>query len=109
MGNKSYSQPGFVEEPLHSLTDACIIRLAMAEIGLVGSVIALAGAGAKLCMTLYTIADGVGSAGREARIIASGVAFFSQSLTAVSKILERETSEAARLHDIAQHLIPECQ
>ena len=82
----------------------------MAEVvGLVSSILALAGAGAKLGMTLYTIAEGVGSAGREARLIADEVSFFSHALTALSKSLERTTSQTARLHSIAQELAVSCQ
>ncbi|KAK5674309.1 hypothetical protein LTS10_012893 [Elasticomyces elasticus] len=82
----------------------------MAEVlGLVSAILTLAGAGAKLGMTLYTIADGVGSAGREARLIADEVSLFSQALTALSKSLERRTSQSARLHTIAQELSVSCQ
>ncbi|KAK3625329.1 hypothetical protein LTR56_020494 [Elasticomyces elasticus] len=82
----------------------------MAEVlGLVSAILTLAGAGANLGMTLYTIADGVGSAGREARLIADEVSLFSQALTALSKSLERRTSQSARLHIIAQELSESCQ
>lgn len=81
----------------------------MAEIGLVSAIIALAGAGAKLGIQLYAIADSVGSAGREARMIAAEVSVFSQSLTALSKTLERRTSEGERLQEIAQSLLNGCQ
>ncbi|KAK5733004.1 hypothetical protein LTR17_010011 [Elasticomyces elasticus] len=82
----------------------------MAEVlGLVSAFLTLAGAGARLGMTLYTIADGVGSAGREARLIADEVSLFSQALTALSKSLERKTSQTARLHTIAHELSASCQ
>ena len=81
----------------------------MAELGLIGSIISLAGVGAKLGMMLYTIADGVGSAGKEARIIAAEVSIFSQSLTTLSKSLERPVSEAIRFREVAETLIATCR
>lgn len=80
----------------------------MAEVGLVGCIISLAGVGAKLGIQLYAIADGVGSAGREARLIAAEVSVFSHSLTALSKSLRRPTSESSRLQEIAESLLVSC-
>ncbi|KAK5119969.1 hypothetical protein LTR85_007045 [Meristemomyces frigidus] len=80
----------------------------MAELGLVASIIGLAGSGAKLALSLYSIADSIGSAGREARIIAAEVSLFSQSLTALSKSLKRRTSQTSKLCETAQVLMVSC-
>jgi hypothetical protein len=81
----------------------------MAEIGLVASIIALAGTGAKLAMGLYTLADSIGSAGKEARQFASEISLFSQSLNAVSKSLDRKTDKNDRLVEIAQVVMKACE
>jgi hypothetical protein len=78
----------------------------MAEaVALVASIVGLAGTGAKLALQLYTIADGIGSAGAEARSIAKEITLFSQSLTAVSKSLERDGNADMRLHEIAKAVV----
>jgi hypothetical protein len=81
----------------------------MAEIGLVASIIGLAGAGAKLALILFQIADSIGSAGREARAVATEVSLFSQSLNAVSKCLEKKHEERNCLNEIAVVVTKACE
>jgi len=82
----------------------------MAEaIGLVASIVALAGAGAKIALTLYDVADSIGSAGKEARLIATEVSLFSQSLNAVSKSLGRSSGENGCLKEIARVVTKACE
>ena len=71
----------------------------MAEVGIAASIITLAGAFANLGMTFYSVAD------REARVIANKISLYSHSLTALSKLLDRQTSESIQLSDVARNLI----
>ena len=81
----------------------------MAEVvGLVASIIGIAGAGAKLALALYQFADAIGSAGHEARTIATEVSLFSQSLSAVSKSLDRKSSKDESLKDVAEAVTKAC-
>ncbi len=82
----------------------------MAEVaGLVAAVIGLAGAGAKLALGLYNISDTIGSAGREVRTVATEISLFSQSLTALSKNLQRKIAETTKIYEIVLSLQQSCQ
>jgi hypothetical protein len=81
----------------------------MAEIGLVSGIISLAGVGAKLAKTLYQVADTIGSAGAEARLIAAEVSLFSHSLTAVSKLIDHPTPHTAKVCEVAEVSIAACR
>jgi hypothetical protein len=76
---------------------------------LCSSMIGLAGAGAKLALVLFQIADSIGSAGREARAVATEVSLFSQSLNAVSKCLEKKSDEQKCLKQIALVVTEACK
>ena len=81
----------------------------MAELGLVASIIAVAGAGAKLATIFFHIADRLGSADQEVRVIATEVSVFSQVLGSVSKSLEGDTSVAAQGRSIAKTILVLCE
>jgi hypothetical protein len=81
----------------------------MAEVALIGSIIGLAGTCAKYALYLYTIADDIGSAGKEARTFATEISLFSQSLSAVSKSLERKSGKNDRLVEIAIVVTKACE
>lgn len=80
----------------------------MAEIGLVASIVNIAGAGAQLSLTLYRIAETVGSAGFEAQIIAAETSLLSQSLTQLSKTLNGRTNDN-ELHGIVRGVMKQCR
>jgi hypothetical protein len=71
--------------------------------------VGLAGAGAKLALVLFQIADSIGSARKEARAIAIEVSLFSQSLTAVSKCVEKKSNEQKCLKKIARVVTQACE
>lgn len=73
------------------------------------SMVGLAGAGAKLALVLFQIADSIGSAGKEARAVATEVSLFSQSLTAVSRCLEKKSDEQTALRRIALVVTEACE
>jgi predicted NACHT family NTPase len=81
----------------------------MAEFGLITSITTVAGASAKLSLTLFQLADSIGSAGHEARLVGTEISLFSQSLNAVSKSLGRQSAESARLQEIAVVLYDACR
>ena len=51
----------------------------MAEIGLIASIIGVAGAGAQLSIALFQVAQSIGAAGQETRVIAAEISLFSQA------------------------------
>ncbi|KAF2725905.1 hypothetical protein K431DRAFT_342743 [Polychaeton citri CBS 116435] len=81
----------------------------MAEIGLVASIIAVAGLGAKIGLTFYKIADELGSAGTEARTIGQEITTFSHTLTAFSQSIKGNTLNDPHLYDVAQSLFQNCR
>lgn len=81
----------------------------MAELGLVASIIALAGTGAKISLTLFAVADSIGSAARDARTIAREISGFSNALAAMSRCLERKTARSEQLREIALVLAEDCK
>ncbi|MCJ1403544.1 hypothetical protein MMC11_006767 [Xylographa trunciseda] len=64
----------------------------MAEIGLIASVVGVAGAGVKLSLTLREFACEVHDAGRNIHDIASSVSVFSTTLTEVKRCIQSSTS-----------------
>lgn len=81
----------------------------MAEIGLAASIVSIAGAGAQLSLSLYNIADSIGSAGIEARLIASEASLFSHCLTHFSKVLKPRDKGNDELHEVAHGVVKECR
>ncbi|KAL9615634.1 MAG: hypothetical protein Q9160_009361 [Pyrenula sp. 1 TL-2023] len=67
----------------------------MAEIGLVASIIGVAGAGAKVSLTLFQIANALGSAADEVRFIAADTNALSLVLTNLSNVLRVRRAIAA--------------
>ena len=59
----------------------------MAEIGLIASIIGVAGAAAKLAIGFYDIADQIGSAAEDAKMIAADLGALSAVLQTVRKYL----------------------
>jgi hypothetical protein len=80
----------------------------MAELGLAGALVGLAGSGANLAIQLFRIADSIGSAAKESRITAADMSLFSQSLIAVGKLFDRPTANA-EMYQIAQTLAAGCR
>lgn len=62
----------------------------MAEVGLIASVIGIAGAGAKLTVTLYTFAETVNSADKSIRDVARDVSITSSVLSQLASIMEQD-------------------
>lgn len=62
----------------------------MAEVSLIASVIGIAGAGAKLTVTLYTLAETVNSADKSIRDVARDVSITSSVLSQLASILEQD-------------------
>lgn len=60
----------------------------MAELGVIASIIALAGSGIKVSIVLFDLADRIGSAGDEVRLLATEVTLFCSVLQAVQIALE---------------------
>ena len=56
----------------------------MAEVGLVASIVGIAGACAKLALGFYDIASSLGSAAKEAKSVASEISVISNVLTTLS-------------------------
>jgi hypothetical protein len=73
----------------------------MSESGLVATLIRLGGTGAKFALTLFTIADSLGSGGKDAKAFATDISHFSQSLAALSRSLERKSDEQDYLKELA--------
>ena len=81
----------------------------MAEIGLVASIVNIAGAGAQLSLTLYHIAETVGSAALEAQIIATEASLLSQSLTQLSKTLNAGSTVDGELRSVVRGVMRQCR
>lgn len=81
----------------------------MAEIGLIASILAIAGAGAKISLGLYEFASDIGSAGKEVRFIARDTNAFSQALTSLSQVLNGGTASSERARLIVGDLIVLCR
>ena len=62
----------------------------MAEVGLIASVIGIAGTGAKLSVTLYTLAETVNSADKSIKDVARDVSITSSVLGQLAAILEQD-------------------
>jgi hypothetical protein len=81
----------------------------MAELALVASIVGVAGAGTKLALTFYQIADALGTADQEVRVIAAETSAFSHVLSSVSKSLEGDTTAAAESRPIAKTILILCE
>lgn len=75
----------------------------------VASIIALAGTGVALSRSLCNIADAIGSAGKEARLVAAEVSVFSHSLSELTHQLGKPTKASQRLSEISLVLKSSCQ
>lgn len=66
----------------------------MAEIGAVASIIGLAGVGIKVSFALFDLADRIGSAGEEVRLVATDISLFCSVLKEVASVIqEGDTSQ----------------
>jgi len=82
----------------------------MAEvIGLVASLITLAGASAQLARTLLDVANVIKSAEYEARLIAADINVFSSSLTQLSMVVDTPNIKTEKLREITVVLIAACK
>jgi len=82
----------------------------MAEvIGLVASLITLAGASAQLARTLLDVANVIKSAEYEARLIAADINVFSSSLTQLSMVVDTPHIKTEKLREITVVLIAACK
>lgn len=78
----------------------------MAEaVGLAASIIGIVGAAAKISLTLFSIADGLGSAAWEARAIATELGLFSESLRSLNKSIRRYTLRSRRARRAAVKMV----
>lgn len=60
----------------------------MAEIGAIASIVGLAGAGVKISLTLFDLADRVGSTGAEVKLVATELSLFCSVLQEVNVGIE---------------------
>jgi hypothetical protein len=81
----------------------------MAEIGLAAAIVGLAGAAVKLSMTLFEVADAVGSAGRQARMVATEVSLLSQALRELSRGLKKKISKRRSIEKTTRQLVRSCR
>jgi hypothetical protein len=75
----------------------------MAEIGLIASIVQIAGIGAKVSITLFQIASALGSAGYEVRFVAADISALSLVLTHLSALFEggnRQRAKESRLLEL---------
>lgn len=78
----------------------------MAEaVGLAASIIAVVSSAAKVSMTLFSIADALGSAGWEARAIASQLSLFSQSLRSLRRSIRYHAPKSRLARRAAREMI----
>jgi hypothetical protein len=81
----------------------------MAEIGLIASIIGVAGAGAKVSITLFQIASAIGSAANEVRFVAADTNALSLVLTNLSKTLREKRAAAQEGEQIAGAVLLMCR
>jgi hypothetical protein len=81
----------------------------MAEIGLIASIIGVAGAGAKISITLFQIASAIGSAGNEVRFVAADTNALSLVLTNLSRTLRDNRAAAQEGEQIAGAVLLMCR
>ena len=83
----------------------------MAEIGIVASVFGIATAGFRVTQGLYKIADAIGSAGEEVRLLASDSDAFSQMLLSLSEVLKKVIgpSSPSRLIITTEDILKICE
>lgn len=60
----------------------------MAEIGAVASIVGLAGAGIKVSFALFDLADRIGSAGEEVKLVATELSLFCSVLQEVASVIQ---------------------
>lgn len=81
----------------------------MAEIGLIASIIGVAGAGAKVSLTLFKIASQLGAAADEVRLVAGDASALSLVLTLLSNTLKARRANADDGEQIAGALVSLCR
>ena len=84
----------------------------MEAIGAIASVLQLAQTGAKLSISLYTLADAIGSANKDVQHVAKDIALFSSVLKDLGNTLNRgRQSKLYRegSYDTSQVIVKECQ
>jgi hypothetical protein len=84
-------------------------QIKMAEIGLIASITGLAGAGAKISITLFQIASAIGSAGSEVRFVAADTNALSLVLTNLSKTLREKRAAAQEGEQLAGAVLLMCR
>lgn len=81
----------------------------MAELAFIASVVQLADIGAGLALNLFSIAESVKSAASDARLIATEVTLFSNSLRAVGKSLDGKLESNNSLKQMVESLMTSCK
>lgn len=71
------------------LNFVCTAKNMAEAIGLAASILGILGAAAKVSMTLFSVADALGSAGWEARAIATELSLFSESLRSLRRSIRK--------------------
>lgn len=80
----------------------------MAEVGLVASILGIAGAGAKLSIGLYEVASAIGDTGREVRAIAKELTGFSSVLRHFASVIRSNPNPPDQARRLAEDLIASC-
>lgn len=81
----------------------------MAEIGLIASVLAVAGAGFTVAKSLFSLANTIGGAGAEVRVFATDTAMFSQTLEHLGEKLRAMHSPSGPVLRTAEDLADVCK
>ena len=81
----------------------------MAEIGLIASIIGVAGAGARISITLFKMANTLGSAGHEVRFVAADTNALSLVLTNLSRTLKQKRVAAEEGEENATAILILCR
>lgn len=75
----------------------------MAEIGVVASIVGLAGAGIQVSFALFDLADRIGSAGEEVKLVATELSLFNSVLQEVASVIQ--DGDASQLTPAALSLV----
>ncbi|KAL2072028.1 hypothetical protein VTL71DRAFT_11371 [Oculimacula yallundae] len=80
----------------------------MAEIGLIASIIGIAGAGAKISKGLWDVAKAFGSAGKDVKLVASEISTLCRVFTQLGKTLTGESEAARNAERLAGDVLEMC-
>lgn len=84
-------------------------QLAMSGLDIAAGVVGLAGAGIAVSKGLVQIADAIGSAGEEVRVLVSDIDTFSQMLVNLSEALRAPTAASRSTQNTAEDVIDICE